>query len=192
MKIKYSLLLFLTLLPLSLSAHPHVFIDARVNIAIDTMSLQYIEIEWEFDRMFSSTIISQFDKNRNGTIDSAEIPLVKKGAFDNLREYGYMCHVMINGKKFRIRKVESFSAEYRNKKISYMFRIPVNCSISGSGTVTIAIYDSTSFCDFQLFKTGPLSIKKDEKILIQSQIKRVSYKLDYVTPQEIRIKYQIP
>jgi|GEM_PF-1921149 len=174
----------------TLWAHPHVFVDSRVKITMNEDSIEYIDVEWEFDRMFSSTIINEFDKNKNGTIDGAEVMAVKKGAFDNLRDYGYMCKLVLNGKRMKIKQITSFKTKYKNRKIFYLFRIPINRKINNTGKVILAIYDRTSFCDFQLFKTRPLEIVHPENIRVESEIKRVSYKLEYVTPQEIRLNYK--
>jgi ABC-type uncharacterized transport system substrate-binding protein len=51
------------LMPCSASAHPHVYVDARVDVVFDDKGLAGFKVTWVFDEMFSNMIAYDFDTN---------------------------------------------------------------------------------------------------------------------------------
>ncbi|MBP9023423.1 MAG: DUF1007 family protein [Spirochaetes bacterium] len=76
-------------LPLALSPHPHVKITSKIEFEFNGKECRGCRIEWMFDRYFSASIISGFDKNKDGKFDEKEISTIQAKAFSNLKNYGY-------------------------------------------------------------------------------------------------------
>jgi len=129
-------------------AHPHVFVDCTLTLVFDTNGLSGIKEQWVFDEMFSSTILQDFDKDKNSLLDSQEIADIKKGAFLNLKNFNYFNHIIINGGNFSVKFVTDFFAEVRENHLIYTFFIP--CHIKANPhfkTIRLAVYDETYYTD---------------------------------------------
>ena len=61
------------------SAHPHVFAEARLELSINpdgtVKSLRHV---WRFDDFFSSTVLIQFDKNKDLKLEKPELEALAK------------------------------------------------------------------------------------------------------------------
>ena len=79
---RFVLLMFL--LPLYLSAHPHIMLKTSLEFEYSASQCDGIWVEWEFDRFFSISIINDFDLDKNGQFDSSETREIEKNAFSNL------------------------------------------------------------------------------------------------------------
>lgn len=106
------------------SGHAHVWIHGAVIVQFDEKSMAGFRQEWVFDEMFSHMIIHDFDKNRNGALESEEVQEVYKGAFSNLHKFGYFTQVKINGKPFKVSSVRDFNAKIIKNRVVYHFYVP--------------------------------------------------------------------
>lgn len=140
--------LFLGLTAPALS-HPHVFITGRTVFVFDRNRLTGMEVQWEFDPMFSSQIITSCDKNSDGRFDAVENGEVKAGFFQNLKNFDYFTQVWVNNIFKRTTAVTGFQAAINGDKVSYTFFIPLNIPL-GSGEISVkaAFSDSSSFVAF--------------------------------------------
>ena len=138
-------LLLLTAFPSMGRTHPHVFIDNSLRLDFDSEGFAGIQVTWVFDQMFSAAMQMDFDDG-DGRLSEKEIAELKTGAFDYLQNYGYFCHIQINGQPFQVKFVKEFTAELKGTSLIYRFHIP--CHVSALETVkTIKIYieDDTNF-----------------------------------------------
>lgn len=76
-----------TLLP---NAHPHVFIEANMEVVINDKN-QFTELRhvWRFDELFSSTLVLDFDTNGNGELDKDEMEEITKTIHSSISEYDF-------------------------------------------------------------------------------------------------------
>ena len=142
--------LMLLFIPSFLQGHPHIFIDNKVTIVFDGKGLAGFNLDWVFDKVFSASIIHDYDLNGDGIFSKKEIEAIKKGAFSNLRYFNYFCLITINGSVFRVQYVTGFLAAISEKKVIYNFFVP--CHVQGIlefKLVTAAVYDETYFTDIR-------------------------------------------
>ncbi|MBN2875763.1 MAG: DUF1007 family protein [Spirochaetales bacterium] len=126
-------------------AHPHVFMDARLEFELRGQALEGIWVEWVFDPVFSADVIGQFDRNHDGTFDDAESATVQARAFSNLKKYGYFTFVRQGERRYTPAEIQGFSASQRDGRAVYRFRVP----LEGQGfadDVSVAAFDSTFYC----------------------------------------------
>ncbi|MCK5098508.1 MAG: DUF1007 family protein, partial [Desulfobacteraceae bacterium] len=76
--------LLLTAVGKAVFAHPHVFISQKVNIVFDDKGLAGFNIEWEFDDMFTTMILGDYDANKNQFLEKNEVATIKEKAFSYL------------------------------------------------------------------------------------------------------------
>ena len=101
---------------LSLLAHPHVFIDPRVQITINDGILKSFEITWTFDEMTSALCYESFDKNNNKKLDPDELTYIRKDIFPSLAEYDYYTYVKTDNIKLRNIQPDKFTAFFNENK----------------------------------------------------------------------------
>ena len=141
------------IMPAKVWAHAHVWIHSGVMVHFDETGVAGFKIEWVFDEMFSHMIIHDFDKNQNGRFEPGEIKAVKKGAFSNLKNFGYFLHVKINGKPFKVKFVKDFKAKIVQDRIVYHFFVPCHIKAASSyKEVRIGIYDESFYTNIILLK----------------------------------------
>jgi ABC-type uncharacterized transport system substrate-binding protein len=127
-------------------AHPHVFIDGITDVVFENGKIVGIRQRWTFDDVFSLLMIEDFDKNKNGRFDKAEIEALRKGAFDAVREFGYFTHIRLDDRKIAVNRVSEFSASLANGRISYSFMVPFAEPVDPKTTkVDLGTYDDTFY-----------------------------------------------
>jgi len=137
-------------------AHPHIFIDYRLNFVFDEKGLAGIVEDWTFDDMTGAMTFEDFDKNKNGRFEPKEMAKVKKEAFDSLKEFGYFNQIKIDGKKFEVKYVENFKVFSRKGKLVYSFLIPCHVAVAKvNKEVSVSLSDPTIFTDLVPVKGTP-------------------------------------
>lgn len=167
---KKYLILFIFLQVVKIYAHPHVFINHTIKIVVDQNGLAGFQLIWVFDEMFSSMLIQDFDKNKNGKIDTDENSIVKKKGFDNLREYHYFVFVKINSRPFYPKYVHSFQSSIVGKRLVYSFFVPVTVKASGKQKIELAIKDPSNYADLTLKKNNPVTIVNSGSFMVSQKI----------------------
>ena len=120
---RFMLLLFFV--PLSLFAHPHIMLKTSLEIEYSNSYCDGIWVDWEFDRFFSISIINDFDNNKDGKFDDAEVKAIEENAFSNLRNYGYFVDIRVGNKRTKPDSVTRFSAKFSGDKLYYRFFVPL-------------------------------------------------------------------
>lgn len=159
------LLLALTALVASaapLSAHPHIFAEARLDVIVsdDGKTIQSLRHLWRFDDMFSSTVIVEFDKNGDRKVDQAELEAVQKTVFTSMAEYNYFQLVTANGKDVPLLPPEPFVVTFDNNQLLIMFEAKPKEPLPVAGKIDIGVYDPTFYTaiDFINDKDMALSV----------------------------------
>lgn len=135
-------------------AHPHIFIESRVEIVFDDQGLAGIQMQWVFDEMTSSGFIVDYDTDRDGAFSVPEAEVLKREGFDYLKNYEYMTHIEIDGKPFKVRYVKDFKPVIKKDLLVYHFFIP--CHVKASRhpkRVSLAVYDEEYYVDYSQDKT---------------------------------------
>ncbi len=116
-------------------------------------------LDWIFDDMFSSTISTDYDRNRNGAFESDEVDAVREGAFSNLRNYNYFILLVSENREVEIEEVQDFKAEIIKSKVRYSFFVPFKIEAdSRLREIKIGVFDDTYFCDVEYAEESPVVI----------------------------------
>ena len=114
----FRFLILLGLVSWTLHAHPHVFIDTKLQV-----SAEKIWVLWSFDEMTSSMLMQDYDKNKDKKLDPKEVAFMKKDHFDTLMTYSYFMHFSTGEEEKNISKPLDFIATYERGKLHYLFSI---------------------------------------------------------------------
>ncbi len=146
----------LCLLAAPLAAHPHMFLESRAEIVLNSGELSGVWLEWTLDSFFSADLIHGYDLDRNGSFDAAETRALEQGAFVNLRHYHYFTFIRVGSARTNPSGVRNFSA--RQSGGSVIYRFFVDLSRHASDEVFLAVYDYTYFCDIRYPQRNPVTI----------------------------------
>ncbi|MCK5807525.1 DUF1007 family protein [bacterium] len=142
------ILLFSTLI----NAHPHLFIDAEITVVFSGKSVKGFIHRWSFDEMFSSSMIAEFDHNKDGKFSLAERAKLKKEAFEYTSEQDYFTHAHIGKKPIPITTATDFIPSIEKGVLIYRFFTPIPTLAHTKEKITLQIFDDTYYTSFQLKK----------------------------------------
>jgi ABC-type uncharacterized transport system substrate-binding protein len=173
-------------------AHPHIFIDTKLNFVFDGKGLAGIVEEWTFDNMTGAMTFEDFDKNKNGKFEPAEVAKVKKEAFDALKEFGYFNQIVIDGKKFTVKFIENFKVFSRKGKLLYSFFVPCHVTATKANKkISVSLSDPTIFTDFVLVKGTPSYSGQRGRYAISSKRSGGLQSSGEFIPETITMKFRL-
>lgn len=94
MKIMLRALMALVLLNLSVtvSAHPHVFMDAQYRLQVNTLSIDSLEATWLFDLFTSTSLVLEYDQNADGQLQGEEKKALAE-VMQSFETFGYFLKI---------------------------------------------------------------------------------------------------
>lgn len=137
-------------------AHPHVRLSAKLIFEYNRNIINGFWVEWNFDEYFSASIISEFDKNRDGIFDKKEQSEVYSKAFINLKQYGFFVFIRKGNLRRNPDKVEKFSVRQKNGLLYYRFYVPMKEAGYGDD-FSVSIFDRTFYCNIK-YDDDPVEI----------------------------------
>lgn len=148
--------------PPAAHAHPHIWIDSRVEAILQDGHLTALRAHWTFDAFFTQMIVLDYGQAQNGTFTPRQIETIRTGAFQNLRHYGYFTSVRIDGRTIPVEQVENFHASINQEgDLVYQFDIPLELDLRRRPRqVSVAMYDESFFTDI-LFREEYIRVHGD-------------------------------
>lgn len=187
--------LLLLVFPQISFSHPHAFIDNRLTMIFDNDGFAGIHVEWMFDEFFSNMIAGDYDRNQNNILETSEITVIKKEAFDNLANFDYFTAVRIDGNPFKVKYVRDFSAILRDDTLTYHFFVP--CHVKASPAfkeIVVSQYDPTYYTDMSLDEGQKVIIEGNPGIETSCHISenpKISYYFGLIHPIETIVKFRL-
>ena len=127
-------------------AHPHTFINQKIKIVFDDKGVAGFNIWWEFDEMFASMIIGDYDANKNQVLENNEVAVIKEKAFSYLSNFNYFIFIKIDNKVFNVKFVKDFFAKIQDKKLIYEFFVPCHVrAVENAKHMVVATYDPSYY-----------------------------------------------
>nr|WP_316655827.1 DUF1007 family protein [uncultured Gellertiella sp.] len=146
---KKRLLLALTLAsatPLGAFAHPHIFVDARLEVVADEKGvITELHNVWRFDEVFSSSVVLDFDKDSNSTLDPDELDEVGKTVRKSLADYSYYTALSQDGKPVKVAPPDVIHVDYRDGQLLMFFAVKPAVPMPLKGKLTFGVYDPTLY-----------------------------------------------
>jgi ABC-type uncharacterized transport system substrate-binding protein len=128
------------------NAHPHVFAEARLDVALDSArEVTFLRHVWQFDDVFSSTVLLEFDSNADLVLDESELEQVATTIKGSLAEYNYFQLVTSDGKDVAMIPPTRLVAKYENDQLVVLFETQPKNALPVAGKVSIGVYDPTFY-----------------------------------------------
>ncbi|MFW5800630.1 MAG: DUF1007 family protein [Spirochaeta sp.] len=149
-------------------AHPHVFIDATASVEFQDSTPVAVHVRWSFDDFFSRTILLDFADGSRGPLSSGQVENIRSMAFENLSNYNYFTHILVDGREVVITRVEDFLAEVDGRSLIYSFRVPLaqpdgvaESELSQVREVVVGMYDDSYYSHFD-YQDQPISFTGED------------------------------
>jgi ABC-type uncharacterized transport system substrate-binding protein len=173
-------------------AHPHVFIEQRLNAVFDDKGLAGIRVQWKFDEMFTSMIANDYDLNRNGRLESGEIAAIREKAFSYISGDSYFCFIKIDNKPFQVKFIKDFNAALKNNELVYEFFIP--CHVTATSSIrqlSVATYDPSYYTAIFFAEKFPVSLTSAGSYVVKTAVREdtgIRYYYNQVNPWSLYLE----
>jgi ABC-type uncharacterized transport system substrate-binding protein len=125
-------------------------------------------------------IAADYDRGKKGSFTEAEAAALKKGAFDNLRNYHYFLALHLNGKPLALPAIGDFKPTLRAGKLVYSFSLPLALPIAATGSeLRITIYDDSYYVAFDKMSPSDVAIRSGDSIAVAVSIEKTKVKAEW-------------
>ncbi len=138
----------LLLLPSVSVAHPHMWIDAGVDLEVDGGGVAAVDVEWTFDEFSSADLIFSFDENLDGALSRAEIATIRSDAFAHLHQVDYFLVAFAGSDRLEMPAADEFTARIDDGRLVYVFRVPVRIGWDRMEDLVVGHFDQSYYIDF--------------------------------------------
>lgn len=159
-------------LPYSASAHPHIFVESRLEvIGGPDGNVQELRNVWRFDEVFSSSVLLDFDKNTDLKLDEHELAELGETMRTSLGDYSYFTSLTMNGATVGVQKPDVIHVTFKDGQILVFFVVKPDKPMPLKGRLTFGIYDPTMYTaidfptDKDLVAEGPAFAKCQHKVV---------------------------
>ncbi|OHV75512.1 DUF1007 family protein [Ensifer sp. LCM 4579] len=171
--------LAMLLSPTLAAAHPHIFAEARLEIVSnDKGEIGELRNVWRFDEMFSASVVLDFDKNANATLDPDELQEVGQTVLESLAEYDYYTTILDNGKSVKVNRPDKITVDYKDNQLLMMFAVTPAEAMPLKGKLSFGVYDPTMYTAMD-FPTD------DDLTVIGDRIEACKHKVVRPDPDEV-------
>ncbi|AEG05603.1 DUF1007 family protein [Sinorhizobium meliloti WSM1022] len=154
-------------------AHPHIFAEARLEIVSDEKGgIGELRNVWRFDELFSASVVLDFDKNANATLDPDELKEVGQTVLESLAEYNYYTSISDNGKSVKVNRPDSITVDYKDNQLLMMFAVKPAETMPLKGKLSFGVYDPTMYTAMDFPTDEDLSVVGDKIEACQHQVVR--------------------
>lgn len=137
------------------SAHPHVWIDASVNLVFKSKKIAAMNVTWLFDEAYSAATVADYGKHTRGTMDASELATLVGDSTRSLAHYSYFTYLEVDGVRKRTAAVTDFHATLVHGRLVYRFTVPVAPPVDPvRQRFAFLLYDETYFVYVGLLPKG--------------------------------------
>ncbi|MFZ2100530.1 MAG: DUF1007 family protein [Oricola sp.] len=127
-------------------AHPHVFADARLEVAVaPDGSVDMMRHVWRFDDVFSSTVMLEFDANTNNELEDSELEEVAATVTDSLAEFDYFQTILVSDKSVDVKPVTDMKALFQDGQLILFFTTQPVTPVNIKSSPSFGVYDPTFY-----------------------------------------------
>jgi len=136
----------LLILPSIGYSHPHVFIDARLQVVAnsDGNVVEFRNV-WRFDELFSSSVLMDFDRNADLTLDAAERQAIAAKVTASLSKDNFFTNVIDNGRMIAVSKPATMEIGYGDGVLELQFAVKPTTKVPLKGRMVFGVYDRTLY-----------------------------------------------
>ncbi len=133
------------------NAHPHVFVEANMEVIInDKGNFTELRHVWRFDELFSSTLVIDYDTNTNGKLDENEIKVITTTIHASIGEYDFYTAMRAGEKVINFYEPEKLNTYMEDGQMIMFFTIePENPHDFKKAPLRISASDTSYYVAFE-------------------------------------------
>lgn len=139
-------------------AHPHVFAEARLEVEVAEGHVASLRHVWRFDDLFSSTVLFEFDLNKDLKLDDAELETVGSVIHGSLAEFDYFQVVTADGRDVAMQAPERIIAMLEDQQLIILFESQPAEPLPLSGKLSFGVYDPTFYTAIDFYDDSNLVV----------------------------------
>jgi ABC-type uncharacterized transport system substrate-binding protein len=130
----------------AVEAHPHVFADARLEVAVASDgAVEIMRHVWRFDDVFSSTVMLEFDADTDNRLEDPELEEVASVVTDSLAEFNYFQTILVDNKGIDVKPVTDMKALFEDGQLIIFFTTQPVTPINVKSSPSFGVYDPTFY-----------------------------------------------
>jgi ABC-type uncharacterized transport system substrate-binding protein len=148
----------LLVMPLTASAHPHVWVKAASELvyAVDG-TVTGVRHTWTFDDMFSTYALQGIETSTKGVYTRDELAPLAQTNVESLKEFGFFSFAKADGKRQKFNEPTDYYLEYRDAALVLHFVLPFKTPFKAR-QMQLEVFDPSYFVDFQLQEKNPIKL----------------------------------
>ncbi|SDB48631.1 DUF1007 family protein [Bauldia litoralis] len=147
------------ILPEETVAHPHVFVDAKVEVVFDDAGrLAAVRNIWRFDPAFSQYAIEGLDTDGDGTFSENELASLSRVNVESLAEFGYFTYLRVGDRAAGFGDAENYWLELDGEQLTLFYTLPVAEPFVIQQPPYLEIFDAAYFVGFGFDEVEPFRL----------------------------------
>ncbi len=166
------IIIMVLMLPVPLSAHPHMFIDMKLKPVFSEGKFLGTWVNWLFDMVFTTSVLMDNGLKLGCPFTDEDVETIKNTAFANLLNYNYFTFFKTEEEITPARHFRDFTPFFSEKRLGYQFFLPYEGPAPEAEEIRIAVYDETFFCDIAFTEENPVEIESPQASEIRWKLSR--------------------
>lgn len=149
------------LIPHPASAHPHVWVDTRAEVAFDDQNrVSAVQHSWTFDEAFSVYVIQGLDENGDGVYTREELSSLAQINVESLADFAFFTFMGVEEATVDFTEPRDYWLDYDPKKsrLTLNFTLPLKKPALVIGDLVLEIYDPEAFVAFSVNETDSIKL----------------------------------
>lgn len=144
--------------PVEVAAHPHVWIDAKVEVKFeDTGQARGLNVAWTFDEIYSLFAVEGLDSNEDGNLEPSELAPLVQNSLKELKSWSYFTYARSAEGQVNYGEPERFEARYVDGFLTFQFELPFAAALDLSqAELVFKLYDPTYYIALDLARDEPV------------------------------------
>jgi len=151
----------LSLFPAMANAHPHVFVEANLEIVRnDDGAVTALRHVWRFDELFSSTVLLDFDADASGDLNQDELDEVSKAVTQSIKEQGWFTEVRRGEKSLDFEGPDKILVDYTDGQVLMFFEATFGEPVkTGQEKFRVSVADPTYYVAMDVANEAAVQIR---------------------------------
>lgn len=134
-------------LPAAAQAHPHVFVEANLDIVQNEAGeATHIRHVWRFDELFSSSLLLDFDDNGNGQLDVAELQEIASVTSQSIAEYNFYTEIRNGDQIINFYEPDPYIVDMQDGQLLIILSVEIEKPVKMNGnSFRVAVSDPTYY-----------------------------------------------
>jgi ABC-type uncharacterized transport system substrate-binding protein len=143
----------------SVSAHPHVLVDAKSEVVFgDNGLIASVRQIWRFDPAFSAYAIQGLDTDGDGVYSDDELKPLAKVNVESLKEFDFFTYLTVGTDELDFVEPKEYWLELHGDQLTLFFNLPLKASIAVGPETTLEVFDPEYFVAFNFVKEDPVTL----------------------------------